>query len=74
MIYYSSKKDARLIGLEYMILIDRYNTLGAEEQKRWHPYELEVGTRMLVLGAQKSGNAAFGDEYNTLELLAMKLW
>ncbi|KAL2005053.1 hypothetical protein VTN00DRAFT_2903 [Thermoascus crustaceus] len=49
LIYDSHEKDARLIGVEYMIPKHVYLTLPEEEKKLWHSHEFEVKSGMLVL-------------------------
>jgi hypothetical protein len=39
-IYDSAAKNARLIGVEYMITKEIYETLDPEEQKLWHSHEV----------------------------------
>ncbi|KAL9102698.1 MAG: hypothetical protein Q9163_002189 [Psora crenata] len=49
LIYDSSAKDARLIGVEFMVPKHIYLTFPEEEQKLWHSHEYEVKSGMLVL-------------------------
>lgn len=42
-------KNARLIGVEYMIPISRFNTLPEEEKKYWHTHFHEVKSGLLVM-------------------------
>lgn len=49
LIYDSADKKARLIGVEYMIPISRYETLPAEEKKLWHSHVYEVKSGMLQM-------------------------
>jgi len=49
LIYDSPEKNARLIGVEYMIPPRVYDTLPAEEQRLWHSHNFEVKSGMLVL-------------------------
>ncbi|RFU30547.1 hypothetical protein B7463_g5791, partial [Scytalidium lignicola] len=69
LIYDSSKKDARLVGVEYMIPKHVYETLDSEEQKLWHSHEYEVGSGMLVMPKPEEVTA---DEWEKMETLAMK--
>lgn len=41
-IYDSDSPDAKLIGIEYIITEETYNTLDPEEQKLWHSHQYEV--------------------------------
>lgn len=47
-IYDSDKKDARLIGVEYIISEIRFNQLPAEEKKLWHSHRYEVMSGLLT--------------------------
>jgi len=47
-IYDSDKKDARLIGVEYIITRDVFEKLPVEEQKYWHSHNYEVMSGSLV--------------------------
>lgn len=49
LIYDSSKSDARLIGVEYMIPYEKYADLPPDEQKLWHSHDFEVHSGMLVI-------------------------
>ena len=49
MIYDSHEKDARLIGVEYMVPRSVYMSFSAEEQRLWHSHEYEVSSGMLIL-------------------------
>jgi ABC-type sulfate transport system substrate-binding protein len=40
LIYDSAAKNARLIGVEYMITRELYEGLEPEEQKMWHSHEV----------------------------------
>jgi Protein of unknown function (DUF1264) len=40
LLYDSAAKNARLIGVEYMVSKEIYETLDAEEQKLWHSHEV----------------------------------
>ncbi|KAK3073732.1 hypothetical protein LTR53_004429 [Teratosphaeriaceae sp. CCFEE 6253] len=48
LIYDSHEQDAKLIGVEYMVPKEVYETFDAEEQKLWHSHEYEVRSGMLV--------------------------
>ncbi|KAB2575779.1 Oil body-associated protein 1B [Lasiodiplodia theobromae] len=49
LIYDSHEKNARLIGVEYMVPKHVYETFPPEEQKLWHSHEFEVKSGMLIL-------------------------
>lgn len=40
LLYDSAAKNARLIGVEYMVTKEIYETLDPEEQKLWHSHEV----------------------------------
>lgn len=47
-IYDSDKKDARLIGIEYIISAKLFATLPEEEKKLWHSHVYEVKSGQLI--------------------------
>ena len=49
LIYDSSSKDAKLIGVEYMIPISRFETLPDEEKRLWHSHVYEVKSGLLQM-------------------------
>ncbi|GLT50748.1 hypothetical protein SLA2020_242110 [Shorea laevis] len=49
LIYDSPKKDARLIGLEYLISENLFLTLADEEKPLWHSHEYEVKSGVLFI-------------------------
>ncbi|KAM3521925.1 hypothetical protein NHJ13051_005978 [Beauveria bassiana] len=49
LLYDSAEPDARLIGVEYMIAPELFDTLSSEEQKLWHSHVYEVKSGMLVM-------------------------
>ncbi|KAF2478443.1 hypothetical protein BDY17DRAFT_328516 [Neohortaea acidophila] len=69
LIYDSGAKDARLIGVEYMVPKHVYEKLDAEEQKLWHSHEFEVESGMLALPKPA---AEPQDEWDQAETEAMK--
>jgi hypothetical protein len=54
-IYDSGRKDARLIGIEYVLSGKRFRTLPPEEQKLWHSHAYEVKSGLLVAPALGDG-------------------
>jgi hypothetical protein len=48
-LYDSPEKNARLIGVEYMITPRLYETLDEEERKLWHSHVFEVKSGMLIM-------------------------
>ncbi|KAF2809163.1 DUF1264-domain-containing protein [Mytilinidion resinicola] len=48
-LYDSPEKNARLIGIEYMISPRLFATLDAEEKKLWHSHVFEVKSGMLIM-------------------------
>lgn len=69
LIYDSHEKDARLIGVEYMIPRHVYETLPDEEKKLWHSHEFEVKSGMLVLPRPEGVDP---EEWERAETEAMK--
>ncbi|KAF7122129.1 hypothetical protein CNMCM5793_000085 [Aspergillus hiratsukae] len=51
LLYDSTKPNARLIGIEYMISPRLFETLPSEERKLWHTHEFEVKSGMLIMPA-----------------------
>lgn len=49
LIYSSSSRDARLIGVEYIVTAALFETLPAEEKKLWHSHDYEVRSGLLVM-------------------------
>jgi len=49
LIYDSPEKNARLIGVEYMISAAQYKTLDEAERKLWHSHVFEVKSGMLIM-------------------------
>ena len=47
-IYDSNRKDARLIGIEYVVSAKLFQTLPAEEKRLWHSHAYEVKSGLLV--------------------------
>ncbi|KAF7505407.1 hypothetical protein GJ744_000953 [Endocarpon pusillum] len=71
LLYDSAAKNARLIGVEYMVTKEIYETLDPEEQKLWHSHEFEVKSGMLVL-PMPSSHASGPSEWEKLETEAMR--
>ncbi|GKV29682.1 hypothetical protein SLEP1_g38587 [Rubroshorea leprosula] len=49
LIYDSPKKDARLIGVEFLISENLFLTLPDEEKPLWHSHEYEVKSGVLFI-------------------------
>ncbi|KAL4926141.1 OBAP family protein [Aspergillus undulatus] len=49
LIYDSPHKNARLIGIEYMVTPRVFETLPTEERKLWHSHQYEVKSGMLIM-------------------------
>ena len=47
-LYDSDRGNAKLIGVEYVVSEDIYQTLPAEEKKYWHPHEYEIRAGLLT--------------------------
>ncbi|GAD95653.1 DUF1264 domain-containing protein [Paecilomyces variotii No. 5] len=69
LIYDSHEKDARLIGVEYMIPKETYLTLPDDEKKLWHSHEFEVKSGMLICPKPARADQ---EEWEKAELEAMK--
>ncbi|KAL4803990.1 hypothetical protein BDV18DRAFT_143634 [Aspergillus unguis] len=69
LIYESPEKDARLIGVEYMIPKHVYLTLPDDEKKLWHSHDFEVKSGMLVLPKPAQADP---EEWEKAETEAMK--
>lgn len=69
LIYDSHEKDARLIGVEYMVPRHVYETFQTEEQTLWHSHEYEVKSGMLILPKPADYDV---EEWEKAELEAMK--
>lgn len=69
LIYDSHDKDARLIGVEYMIPKETYTKLPDAEKKLWHSHEFEVKSGMLMLSKPTTMEER---EWEEAELEAMK--
>jgi len=70
LIYDSGKKDAHLIGVEYMVPKHVYETLDPEEQKLWHSHEFEVSSGMLCVPRPSDGPEP--DKWEEMETEVMK--
>jgi len=69
LIYDSHEKDARLIGIEYMVPREVYDTFPDSEKKLWHSHEYEVKSGMLILPKPADKTE---EEWEAAELEAMK--
>lgn len=69
LIYDSPEKEARLIGVEYMIPKHVFLTLPDEEKKLWHSHDFEVKSGMLILPKPETAEP---DEWEKAEKEAMK--
>ncbi|RDW92747.1 OBAP family protein [Aspergillus mulundensis] len=49
LIYDSAGKNAKLIGIEYMVTPRLYDTLPPDERKLWHSHVFEVKSGMLIM-------------------------
>ncbi|KAK5107692.1 hypothetical protein LTR62_000886 [Meristemomyces frigidus] len=49
LIYDSHEPNAKLIGVEYMVSKEVYNSFDPEEQKLWHSHEFAIKSGMLIL-------------------------
>ena len=49
-IYDGNTRDARLMGVEYIISERLFNTLPPEEKKLWHSHQYEVASSLRAAG------------------------
>jgi hypothetical protein len=49
LLYDSTEKNAKLIGIEYMITPKLYESLPADERRLWHSHVYEVKSGMLIM-------------------------
>jgi hypothetical protein len=54
LLFDSSERDAKLLGVEYIITDECYRTLPSAEQKYWHPHTYEVLSGGLIAPAMNS--------------------
>ena len=64
LIYDSPDKDARLIGIEYIVTERLFRSLPDEEKKLWHSHEYEVKSGVLFM----PGVPAFAEKAEMKEL------
>ena len=69
LIYDSPDKNARLIGVEYMITKENYDKLPDDEKKLWHSHDFEVKSGMLFLPCPEGADPK---EWEKAETQAMK--
>jgi len=69
LIYDSHEKDARLIGVEYMVPKAVYLTFTPEEQNLWHSHHFEISSGLLILPKLEGYTDA---DWEAGELEAMK--
>lgn len=69
LIYDSPDKNARLIGVEYMITKENYDKLPDYEKKLWHSHDFEVKSAMLFLPCPEGADP---QEWENAEKEAMK--
>ncbi|KAJ5312702.1 hypothetical protein N7508_003532 [Penicillium antarcticum] len=68
LIYDSSKTNARLIGIEYMVSPRVFKTLPADERKLWHTHEFEVKSGMLIMPAPAGVPTSVWEAAETAEM------
>jgi len=74
LLYDSNEKNAKLIGVEYMIPIERFNTLPEEEKKYWHSHFYEVKSGLLVMPKPKGLPQVVWDTAETKEMEELVNW
>jgi len=68
LIYDTGDKNARLIGVEYMISAALYKTLEPSERKLWHSHVFEVKSGMLIMPGPDSLPTSVWEEAETKEM------
>ena len=68
LIYDSPEKNARLIGVEYMISATLYKTLEPSERKLWHSHVFEVKSGMLIMPGPNGLPTGVWEEAETKEM------
>ncbi|KAG2416380.1 hypothetical protein HFD88_007595 [Aspergillus terreus] len=68
LLYDSTKPNARLLGVEYMVTPRLFQTLPPEERKLWHTHEYEVKSGMLIMPAPALVPDAAWDAAETAEM------
>ncbi|ORY86333.1 hypothetical protein BCR37DRAFT_401971 [Protomyces lactucae-debilis] len=74
LLYDSSDKDARLIGVEYMIPIERFETLPPDEKKLWHTHFCEVKCGILTMPKPTGVPSAVWEASETAEMKELVKW
>lgn len=74
LIYDSAEKDARLIGVEYMIPIARFETLPADEKHYWHSHVHEVKSGLLHMPKPAGVPSAIWEAAETREMAEIVGW
>ncbi|KAL2864994.1 OBAP family protein [Aspergillus lucknowensis] len=68
LIYDSPERNARLIGVEYMVTPRLFDTLPADERKLWHTHEYEVKSGMLIMPTPRGIPNAAWEAAETAEM------
>ncbi|KAE8408086.1 hypothetical protein BDV37DRAFT_208708 [Aspergillus pseudonomiae] len=68
LLYSSPDRNAKLLGVEYMITPRLFSTLPPEEKKLWHSHEYEVKSGMLVMPAPSGIPATVWETAETAEM------
>ncbi|UZJ53997.1 hypothetical protein CBS101457_003317 [Exobasidium rhododendri] len=74
LLYDSNEKDARLIGVEYMIPIARFKSLPEEEKKYWHSHFNEVQSGLLIMPKPVGLPSSVWDAAETKEMEELVNW
>lgn len=69
LVYDSPEKNARLIGIEYMVSPRLFETLPSEERKLWHTHEYEVKSGMLIMPTPRGIPNPVWEAAETAEML-----
>ena len=68
LIYDTPTKNARLIGVEYMISATLYKTLEPSERRLWHSHVFEVKSGMLIMPGPDGLPTGIWEEAETREM------
>ncbi|KAI5811106.1 hypothetical protein DFH27DRAFT_531459 [Peziza echinospora] len=71
LLYDSNKKDAKLLGVEYMITEKLFLELPAEEKKLWHTHVYEVQSGMMIMPKPPAISEAEWEKFETKEMEAV---
>jgi len=74
LLYDSAEKNARLLGVEYMVSERLFRTLPPEEKKYWHSHVYEIKSGMLVMPKPPGMPALVWDAAETKAMEELVSW